>query len=197
MQKTKQTFTPPGTGTASYGQLKVGNYWVYEKYKVDSVGNIVSALPGLDSCYISSDTVINGNTYYKMFRPNIPVTSQITYLRDSANCIVDHIGRILFSASDFTSIFDFHYAITGPDTLYSIQSNMADHNLARTVAAGTFITSSFRQTIVAYPFLSSPVHTRIIDTRYSNSVGIVVETEIGFSSDPNTTQRRLLRYHLN
>ena len=54
---------------ANFSQLKTGNYWIYERFTVDSAGAAV-ATGILDSCYIETDTLINNHTYYKLISPN-------------------------------------------------------------------------------------------------------------------------------
>src|SRR5688572_7718749 len=81
----------------SYPELKVGNYWVYEVYEVDTA-NVATSLGILDSSYVEKDTVINGHTYFKKIESNYPFSaSHAVYLRDSIGYIVNHKGTIVFT----------------------------------------------------------------------------------------------------
>lgn len=134
---------------ADYGNLKVGNYWVYQQFEVDTLGN-VSPLDVFDSCFIEKDTLIHGNTFCKMVRPyNIgPFDYSITFLRDSLDYIVNSAGLIEFSAEDFETIFlsDSLMYRDPPVLFYKKTSKMADKDLEVITPAGNFITRSFRTT---------------------------------------------------
>ena len=86
--------------TSDYMQLKIGNYWVYEWYRLDSLGNEIPTSEA-DSSIITGDTNISGKLYYKMLSTK---SSHISYLRDSIGYLVDMDGRVLFSDHDFTNI---------------------------------------------------------------------------------------------
>lgn len=55
--------TPPVT-YPDYSQLKIGNYWVYQHFNIDTNGNAFP-LNTFDTCYVEKDTMINGLIYYK------------------------------------------------------------------------------------------------------------------------------------
>ena len=49
------------TPSPNFTQLKVGNYWVYERFNVDASGT-ATATGILDSCYVEKDTIIDEAT---------------------------------------------------------------------------------------------------------------------------------------
>jgi hypothetical protein len=51
------------TQTSAYLPAKVGNYWVYEAYTIDSM-NVETDLNHVDSMWIDRDSVANGVTYH-------------------------------------------------------------------------------------------------------------------------------------
>jgi len=51
-----------------FAMLKVGNYWIYQYFDIDSLGN-ATATNTYDSCYVEKDTTINGKTYFKIYKP--------------------------------------------------------------------------------------------------------------------------------
>lgn len=183
---------------AAYSNLKTGNYWIYQRFTVDTNGN-ATALQEFDSCYVEKDTLIGGKTYHKVFRPN-PYFAEMstTYMRDSLHYVVNQFGAILFSVLDFSSIFKTSYlVISNNDTIARIENRMGDKDLVTAVPAGSFITSSFEVVYNFYPKWSNPRAVRKLQTRYAKNVGIVSEVLPFFMSNPNYTERRLVRYKLN
>jgi len=182
---------------SDYSQLKVGNYWVYQTYQVDSLGNS-TCMYSLDSCFVEKDTLINGHIYFKVYR-NYYVPFLINlYIRDSLHYVVDAGGNILFSSQDFTTVFDHYYTTASfSDTAAEVVAKMEDPNLLVTIEAGTFLTCDYRLTYYMYPNWSANGNPRIRHTRYARDIGIVMETLPIYFGNPNYIERRLLRYHLN
>lgn len=182
---------------SNFSQLKVGNYWIYQRFNVDSIGN-ATPTSVYDSCYVEKDTIINSITYYKLVKPSISSALSYSFLRDSLNYTVNHIGTILFSSQDFSTIFESNYLMAGVgDTLCHKVKKMTDQNMIVTTPAGTFITSNAKETYFMYPAWSFNGVKRERENRYSENIGIIIETLTFFVSNPNYTERRLLRYNLN
>lgn len=181
----------------NYAQLKTGNYWIYQHFQVDSLGN-GTPLQVFDSCYVEKDTAINGNTYYKVFRPDPFTTGEdVFYWRDSLSYVVTPEGKLVFSSVDFTTVFDsYYYTVNTIDTVARITTQMADANQSITVPAGTYNTVNCKTTFQMYPNWSSGGTYRYRHARYAMNVGIVAETFSFFASNPIYTERRLVRYHL-
>ncbi len=181
-----------------YSMLNVGNYWVYERFMVDSLGNATS-LNQFDSCYIEKDTLLSGNTYFKMrypddFDQNVYRTN---FFRDSSGYTIDYLGNIYFSATDFTSTFYSVYNIQlGNDTLYHSTAMMTDKDEVISVPAGSFITSNFKYTFQMYPNFTTNGAIRKRDNRYGKNVGCVVQTLPFFLGNPFYTEKRLKRYYV-
>lgn len=174
----------------------MGNYWIYEIFNVDSNG-VSSTTNTFDSCYISGDTMINGKKYYFRDGQNSLSTSRGA-LRDSLYCIVSFTGEIVFSSSDFSSIFNSYYITAGVnDTITFVSCKMADANFLVNPPAGTFTTINYQATYSMYPGWQANGNPRIRNTRYAENIGIVTETLQFFSSNPNYQEKRLIRYHLN
>jgi hypothetical protein len=182
----------------AYSNLKTGNYWIYQRFTVDTNGNAYP-LQEFDSCYVEKDTLIGGKTYHKVFRPNPYFAEMSTsYLRDSLHYVVNQFGAILFSVLDFSSVFKTSYlVISDNDTIARIEDRMGDKNLVIAVPAGIFNTSSFNVVYNFYPKWSALRSVRKMQTRYAKNVGIVSEVLPFFLSNPNYTERRLVRYKLN
>src|SRR5688572_1824471 len=59
------TPNPPNIVYSDYSQLKVGNYWIYQRFNFDFAGNETATMT-FDSCYVEKDTVINNVAYVKL-----------------------------------------------------------------------------------------------------------------------------------
>jgi hypothetical protein len=180
-----------------FSQLKVGNYWIYQQFKIDANG-IATATETYDSCYVEKDTVINGNTYAKVFRQNLYTPQQkYVFLRDSLHYTVNSSGIIEFSSEDFSTVFNSYSVLAGPDTVCQVIRKMTDPNLNVIVPAGTFTTSDCRETYYMYPNWTNAGVERYKHNRYSENVGVVVETLPFYASNPEYVERRLVRYQVN
>lgn len=194
---TESTETPTPVTYTSYSNLKIGNYWVYERLNHDSVGGMYTQLNLFDSSYVEKDTVINGNTYYKLMQINYPYTNDYVagYLRDSLNFTVTSAGNIVFAAQNFADTFYTHYFVQPvADTICYNFLKMADDNLSTTVPAGVFITKNYKTTYVMWPHNATGGILRFIDCRYAKDIGLVAQTLPFFALPLNYTLRKLLRY---
>ena len=82
---------------ALYSQFKVGNYWIYQDYSIDSLGT-ESGFGRIDSIYISKDTLINNVQYFVFVGGFYGNSLYPRYQRDSLGYIVNEKGTKLFSA---------------------------------------------------------------------------------------------------
>jgi|GEM_PF-325311 len=201
----KESTNLPSTTYSNYSNLKVGNYWIYQRFEIDSSGN-ATPLAIVDSCYIEKDTLIHGNTYYKYMSPNFgnsvgpnSVSPNVAeFYRDSLSYIITNSGRIEFSSQDFTSIFKSGYQLVNPnDTVCRFEFKMGNQNTLITTPSGTYNTSSFNETYYMYPNYSAGGTIRTRHTRYAENVGKVTQEWYFFVSLPTKWERRLIRYHLN
>lgn len=206
-----ENILPPNNdpNAATYSQLGVGNYWIYEKFATDSNGNDYS-LNSFDSVYIESDTLINGEAYFKMIEPvsyiNTPTPYQIpktvTFLKDSLNYIVNSKHQIVFSSNDFNNILLTYYTfspqIPQGDTQSVITCRMVDNNFVKSTPAGLFTTINYqREFIQRAPFDTILGDTIHFNTRYAENVGIVSKSLPVVWFQTTRVERRLVRYHLN
>jgi hypothetical protein len=180
----------------NYSKLAVGNYWVYQRYTLDTSGNYTPTV--IDSCYINDDTVIAGKTYFVYTEPNIMGSTSVKYLRDSLHYILD-MHRIIFSSQDFTSTFNPGYQVISPinDTVCRYESEMIDMNMVVNEPAGTFTTHTFITHYYMYPGYSSGGTTRYIYSRHAKDIGVVEESLPFFAASSDYYIRQLLRYHVN
>jgi hypothetical protein len=189
----------PVVSYPDYGKLAVGNYWIYQRFKVDNAGNY-TPLSIYDSCYVTKDTIIAGKTYYEMYRPD-SYGPFYTYTRQEGDKLVNNYGITMFSATDFTSIRRGYSTASPTDTIAHSVFKMNNKDSVVTTVAGTFVTSNAQTTILMTPSWSSFTGYSIRHTNrcYAENVGIVVETlKIVFNPAPSYYyERRLVRYHVN
>ncbi len=181
-----------------YTPLLIGSYWIYDHYKIDSLGN-ETQLTYSDSVRVDRDTLIRGNTYYILTGTNYPVNNQygiVSMLRDSSDYLVNHLGKRLFSSENFTDILYQTNSIVDQDTLFTSSYKMEDPVDPVVVPAGTFDVLNCKGTIhITHP-VNGIINPRYINTMYAPSVGKVLETYI-FLSSPMTYEKRLNRFFIN
>jgi transposase-like protein len=100
----KENASTPIIAADNYLSLKVGNYWIYTIAYVDPKG-IETTAKELDSVYIEKDTLINGQTYFKMVSSTsstILNCFSTKFIKDSLHYIVSEKGEKLFSSENFT-----------------------------------------------------------------------------------------------
>lgn len=193
----------------SYSKLKVGNYWIYQHFIVDSLDN-GTAINTFDSCYIQKDTVINGNTYFKEFRPDYTSYEKWVYTRDSLHYTIKlfpgftfttSTSQIVFSPTDTNRIFYRHDRTytdsTGKvDTIVTITTKMTDTDYIKNTPAGNFKTINFKLNYKIH--VGSPFGLNIpVNTRYAKGIGIVSERLPFGNNQTYNKERRLVRYKVN
>jgi len=195
-----KTSSTAQTNSPSYSQLKVGNYWIYQRFEIDSIGN-ETALNKFDSCFIESDSIIHNQVYYKMMRPKVNGGSLQTYIisfiRDSLHYIVNSGGQIIFSSLDYTTTFQTGHELLNSDTVNYYYLKMDDINFQVNTPLGNFNTLNYKLTMNFWPNYNMMGGTRYYHTRYAENVGIVTETITLYLFSPTQRERRLIRYHLN
>ena len=182
--------TPPGPGSPTiedFAPLAIGNYWVYERYWYDSLGN-ETLTPLTDSLAVVGDTVHNGNTYFilqgtRQVMMNQPYRS---YVRDSADCLIGLGGGVSFSLSDLGSVL-YVSDYPPPATItWSTQPTTVVH----TVPAGTW-TCYVTNGVVEYPGFP----TRIIRRFRGQGIGPVQDESV-YAEPGAGFRHKLVRYHL-
>jgi hypothetical protein len=190
-KKEESTICPPtSTNNPNYAQLEVGNYWVYERYEIDTNGNETS-LGIIDTCFIEKDTLINEIKYFKYVRPYLNNEST-SFVRDSLHYVVTNTGRIIFSSIIFNEVFR---VFTPPQGFHEMHEWMTDKDSVISVPLGNFTTVNFQQ--IFYIDESLQVQSpRYMNYRYAENIGIVSETLPWFYTNPEYTEIRLVDYHL-
>ena len=182
----------------SYLPMKVGNYWVYRHYNIDTIGHIIQTAetPITDSVVITGDTIINGNRYFVFEGTNYPVAlgwGVIDLLRDSSGYIVNAQGIIKFSKDNFTDTLAFTTAIFNNDTVYRLSYKMEETDTIVTVPAGSYGVLNYRGTVQTKMKIPGIPNPRYINTFYAGNVGCIVETYF-FLSSATISEKRLIRF---
>lgn len=186
-KKNDQPTPPP---PPDFMQLSVGNYWVYEYYKIDTNG-VETKLDAKDTALIQKDTMINGIKYFKWYRPSVELkgTNVPSFVRDSGGYLVTNFGAILFSANNFTDTLRI-------DTLPILTSvfKMISKDSIVHVPAGSFTTRTARLTV----FPTDPQYpwgTRYYYNIYGEGAGLILWSYSLYSS-PSYYEARLSSFHI-
>jgi hypothetical protein len=185
----------------SYLPLKVGNYWIYQEFMIDTSG-IETANSILDSVVINRDTIINHKKYY-VLEGNYPYPHRyqpgiIEYLRDSSSYIVNQNGIVRFAENDFTDTLAYRAEINiydNSDTLFVLSYQMERINIPITVPAGTFEVLNCKGTVVTSMNTPGIKWPRYTNNYYAKGVGKIMETYFYIAS-PVIYEKRLLRYFI-
>lgn len=188
-KKIEPTIAPP-ISYPNYSQLKVGNYWVYERYEIDTNG-VETPLGIYDTCRVEKDTIINGETYFKYVRPPYLNSQTISFLRDSLHYIVMNTGNIIFSSQRFNEVFRTFNVME-----YDVEMWMTDKDLMVNTPYGSFKTHNYQITFYMKEGFQQYGNPRYMNTRYAEHIGIVIETLPIYLINPNYIERRLVDYHL-
>jgi len=180
-----------------YAFLKVGNYWIYERYTEDNMGNITS-MNIIDSCFVEKDTLMNNKKFYKLVGPQPHgIIISNTYIRDSSNYLVNHKGQILYSSQNFEDTFYQFYVEQYDDTICKGFVKMDEQELTTTLPFGDFVTNSQMTTYLIYPKFVTLSNIKHSDIKFSNKIGIISETFPPLIRSDKKIKRLLIRYNLN
>ena|GEM_PF-7099441 len=172
--------------------LSPGSYWVYSKSYYDSSGTLISQMPEHDSVIVEKDTIINNLTYHKIKEYNFIGMNNvlIKFYRDSADCIVDDQGHIVFSIKNPGLVYRH---IIEPDTIAYVDYVFNTTSDTVTVTCGTFICNDYRGDVfrksdnysIAYP----------LHKYCSKGKGVIRKNEM-FLNSLYTIQFDLISYHI-
>ena len=185
---------PPSKPISNYMPLTIGNYWVYDNYKVDALGN-ETKLNYTDSIYVQGDTVIRGETYYVISGTYKPFLDSLSswIIRDSSGYLVDELGNIHFSSTNFTDTLNSNATVVNNDTIVFAFANMDSNPYTVSVPAGTFTTLDYVTTFI-YPY-EPPYPQRKFHKYNTEGVGTVLQTW-GYVSSTDIVEKRLVRYQI-
>ncbi len=153
-----------------YIQLNVGNYWVYQHYRVMSNGSD-SITSMIDSVFISGTIDYNGKTFYKV--ENNKWIPQLIYLRDSVGNLIDTTGDIIMSENNFTDSIYTETTMAGTSILFHIATRMYDDNTTIVTPIDSFNHCIERRDYIKV-YYQNPIPKAITDEQYyAKGVGLV------------------------
>ncbi|UTW66145.1 hypothetical protein KFE94_16055 [bacterium SCSIO 12643] len=195
-KKDEEIICPPTPAPKNYMPLAIGNYWVYNTYRIDTNG-VETKLPPHDSLVITKDTMINNETYYVVEGTFHPFQNQwgiYRIIKNDHGNIISHLGDTILPATDYTATFREHYEIIGNnDTLYHRVFQTVDPPYEVTVPAGTFSVLDYRGTYTTYANIPNVPNPRYVHNYYADNVGKVKQT-YHYISSYQTFEIRLVDY---
>jgi hypothetical protein len=176
----------------SVTQLKKGNYWIYETYKVFPSG--MEEKLGRDSVFISGDSTINDKTYSILNYGRVYTKQRFkTLLRDSLGYLVSNAGTIhLMITSDPVKLKN-QYSVVNKDTVAVTEYKSVRLNV--NVPVGQFETFAMEGTFKALKPLPNVISPRVFYTAYAKNIGRVYESYL-FSQSDYIFEERLVRYRV-
>jgi hypothetical protein len=198
--------TPPPSAALIYTiddftKFNSGNYWLYQHFKVDSLGE--TAFAGYDSCYHMGDTIISGLLYKRVYWYWLfPFES---YLRDSSGYLMNgEWGMPLLSTAVVNDTF---YILNVNDTtngqLFTSYYTVTSLSNPVTVPAGTF-SNVLDVTCFLYfhPPMDTSLNPLISHSYYAKDIGKILEqyytsAELFLYHGNLINERRLVGYHVN
>jgi hypothetical protein len=194
-----EEITVPQNSTAiiiDHIPLALGNYWVYDLYQTDTLGN-VTRTPSADSAYVDRDTTINGQLFYIIEGNIYAQLATGGTLRNENNSV------LYFDSTDNSEKVSF--TTNNPGTRYN-QVNIANNMFQLSVWTNQGLQS------VDVPLGSFSCHqkeTEIVPLTGSNAWGTrsqfqyynplvgVISSQFYFASSPDVYELKLIRFHLN
>jgi len=183
------------TPSINHMPLAIGNYWVYETYIIDTLGNETLNSPN-DSAYVDRDTLINGNTYYIIEGDFFATFAIGSILRNENNSVLyyntyDNTDNIIFTTNNIGDIY-----LSRLDTnIFSASTWVNPSKINKNVAAGSFL-SYDRETEITPLIPNHPIGIRSSHTYYNKDVGVVAN-QLFYMSSHDIIESRLVRFHLN
>jgi len=176
--------------------LTIGNYWVYDTYRIDTLGNETISNSG-DSAYVDRDTIINGKTFYIIEGDLYAKQAIGNNIRNENNSILyyntsDNFEKIVFTTNSIGTVYN--QANIGNNLLQlTTWTNAGTQNI--TVDAGNYLCYQ-RETEVTPLVSGYPIGTRSQYRYYNSSVGVVIN-QFFFASSPELYETRLVSYNIN
>lgn len=171
----------------SFANLEVGNYWVYDWYKISEMGE--ELIHSNDTIFILEETIISGKKYF--IKSSHKYGAGTTMIYDSVQSLFSYTGKnIIFSLDENQKqTIDFgdesNTLATGTYQLNPLKENI-------NVPAGSFECVNWQGTIISkdedYEY-----GTRYNNNYYSENIG-QVQIRIQFYNSPNELGARLTKF---
>lgn len=179
----------------SHMPLSVGNYWVYNTYRTDTLGN-ETITSSTDSVYVDRDTVVNGSTFFILKGDFYATLATGKIIRNENNSLISfepssQSEKIIFTNNNPNIIYDSQ--TVGSLFQVSVWTNSQKKNIS--VPVGSF--NCWERESEAVPLnQGDPWGTRSSFRYYNNSIG-VISNHFHFAASPDTHESRLISYNVN
>lgn len=194
-----QKITPDPEPIANYFPLAIGNYWVYDLYKVENHQETLTNKR--DSLIISNDTLIRGNQFFVIEGNWFPSNDVKYYYRDSLGYIINEKGTIIFSSVLFNEVYytnTQYFDTTNIDTVYHIEyfTNPDLEQIALTI--GEFNALTRTQNYTTFPGDESFPDTlkyRSYKSKFIEDIGQATDA-VFYAGGPFHFEKRLVKYYI-
>jgi hypothetical protein len=187
----------------NYLPLKVGNYWVYQHYMIDTLGN-ETKFNLIDSVYIKRDSLINSNKYFVFYDSNPGFLFIPIFIRDSSGYLVNEKGQKIFSQTNFSDTINRTNYFATQNLIYCSRTIRMEKsaNLVN-VPMGSFEAINAKETncyfidgyLNPYPQSKRPIVYN--NVYYTPNIGIILHT-YRYASIPYVRyEKRLIRCKIN
>ncbi|MGB0404194.1 MAG: hypothetical protein ACPGEG_08865 [Salibacteraceae bacterium] len=174
---------------SNYFPLSVGSYWVYDSYKIDSLGNEVKE-KYQGRIEVVSEINIGGINYKSLYAEGIYLgKTNPLHVRDSSGYIVSDQGEVLMSYRHFNKVLESGIDSTSQGEIIVRKSSVMYENQIKSTALGTYGTLENKMSFMLYekyPGASS--------TFYANGVGIFIK-QVHYTH-PWINEKSYLEYRL-
>lgn len=181
----------------NYNPYTIGNYWVYEVYRIDTNNNEINQ-HYLDSVWVSGDSLINGISYSVIegnnkFRDAGNGWGTKSFVRDSMGYLINELGQIQFSLNNYSDTL-FTEEFSG---IFSVFYKMERLPYTVQVPSGTYSNVlNFKGIVFEYNPPVGFAQTRYLHNYYAPGVGKVLEAFFYVGSTMRE-EKRLVRFNLN
>jgi len=186
-----QEVPPPSLGAiGAYSNLQTGNYWVYQRYQVDSNDVIVQTL-AVDSMVVMGDSLVNGALYKVMHRYILGGSgTSVRLWRDSLSYLISSTQGTLFCTDPLDEvIYTLYQGPVGVTLDYTVHSTPVPVS----VGAGDFSTYRMRSTITSIGGFPQQPDWKALRSHWAEGVGRVRYYEF-YSASLLGYRYDLLRY---
>lgn len=200
--KEEQVITQDPVPTPNYYPLTIGNYWVYENYKVEN--HQETLLAEIDSLMVTKDTLIRNEMYFIIDGISKFQFTAKKVLRDSSGYLIDIAGNIMFTYLQTDEVYfsKTQYDDDG-DTIYNMQYHTALANETIPVDIVTFPENDLNvlnriTDFITFPNNNGPdtLKYRSVNSYFIDGIGQASDA-VFYASAPFHYEKRLIRYHIN
>jgi len=191
-------YNPNPVPVPNYFPMAIGNYWVYDLYKVEV--NQESLTDKRDSLMITNDTIINENTFY-VFRGNWFPQQNVTKLyRDSMGFIINPAGEIIFTSNINNTVYYQHtlfFDSTQTDTVYYMEYLTDERIEFVDLPIGQYNAMCRTVNYITFPAEENFPDTlkyRSYKAKFIENIGQATDA-VFYASAPFHYEKRLVKYH--